>query len=181
MDIEKYVRLNDEGKIEIDRDAFQSGLDAEIYKAVDKYRNGKGKDEIRKQLEEEAKQTADERLKKERDEFEAYKLSETIKLNQAKAKNRLADKGFSEKEIEIMLSHVDNDEEKSLSTIDTLIAERQKFIEETNKRAIENLQSQQQTNSNIQQLKTPDSNKPETPRQRTKQESLEYFTKRNRK
>lgn len=177
MDIEKYVRLNDEGKIEIDKDAFQSGLDAEIYKAVDTYRKGKGKEEMRKQLEDEAKQTADERLRKEREEFEAYKLSETIKLNQAKAKTRLADKGFSEKEIEIMLSHVDNDEEKSLSTIDTLIAERQKFIEETNKRAIENLQSQQQANSNTQQLKTPDSNKPEAPKKRTS----EYIISRYRK
>lgn len=144
MNIENFVKVNEDGDLDIDKAAFQSALDAEISRAVDKYAKGKGRDEIRKQLEEEAKLTADEKLKAEREEFEEYKKSETIKLNQEKAKAKLEGKGFSEKEIEYLLGNVGIDSEKSMATLNTLIEERTKFVEETKKKAIESLQQQQQ-------------------------------------
>lgn len=176
MNIKKFVKLNDNGEIEFDENGFQSEFDSEISRAVDKYKNGKGKDEMRRQVEEEAKQTAEEKLQKAMADFEAYKLSETIKLNQSKAQAKLVGKGFSEKEIEIMLSHVNDNEETSLSIIDTLIAEREKFIAETNKKAIESLQTKQQQPTNVQQFKSPDSSDRKAPQKRTTAESLSYYT-----
>lgn len=144
MNIENYVKLNESGELDIDKAAFQSALDAEISRAVDKYAKGKGRDEIRKQLEEEAKLTADEKLKAEKEEFEEYKKKETIKLNQEKAKAKLEGKGFSEKEIEYLLGNVGIDSEKSMKNINTLIEEREKLTADIKQKAIESLQQQQQ-------------------------------------
>lgn len=144
MDIQKFVGTNEDGTVKIDKDGFQSALDAEISKAVEKFKNGKGRDEIRKQLEEEAKLSAEEKLKQERDEFEKYKLQSKIELNQAKAKARLEGKGFTDKETAFILSTINDDEEKSLASIDELIKEREQVIANTKKSAIEGLQSGQQ-------------------------------------
>lgn len=134
MDIKKFVRLNDKGELEFDESGFQSGLDAEISRAVDKYAKGKGKDEIRKQLEEEAKLYAEEKLKAEKEEFEKYKQSETVKIIRAKAQAKLDNKGFSEKEVEFILNTVNSDEEQSLKNVDTLVEERTKFLADTQRK-----------------------------------------------
>lgn len=145
MNINDFVRLNSDGELEVDNASFESMFTAEVNRAVEKYRNGKGKDEIRKQLEEEAKLTAEEKLKSEREEFERYKLETKIEINRTKARARLEGKGFTDKEVEFFLSTVNDDEDKSLKNIDILIGERAKFVEDTRKSAIENLQTQQQT------------------------------------
>lgn len=156
MDIQKFVGTNEDGTIKIDKDGFQSALDAEISKAVEKFKNGKGRDEIRKQLEEEAKLSAEEKLKQERDEFEKYKLQARIELNQSKAKARLEGKGFTEKETSFILSTVGDDEEKSLASIDELIKEREQVIANTKKTAIEGLQSGQRKSQSV--ITNPDGN-----------------------
>ena len=175
MDIKKFVKLNEKGEIEFDESGFQSGLDAEISRAVDKYANGKGKDEIRKKLEEEAKLTAEEKLKAEREEFEKYKLETKVEINKAKAKAKLENKGFTEKEVEFLLSTISDDEEKSLSTIDTLVEERTRFIADTQKSAIQNLQQQQNGNKSSTPLPTPDNNDAQKPATRTKADILSHY------
>lgn len=174
MDIKKFVKLNDKGELEFDENGFQSGLDAEISRAVDKYANGKGKDEIRKQLEEEAKLTAEEKLKAEREKFEQYRQAETIKLIQAKAKAKLDGKGFTEKEMEFILSKVGNNEESDMTTIDELVAERTQFIATTQQNAIQKLQQQQQESGN-RPLPTPDNNDSPAPVQRTKDDIKNFY------
>lgn len=174
MDIRKFVKLNDKGEIEFDESGFQSSLDSEISRAVDKYANGKGKDEIRKKLEEEAKLSAEEKLKAEKEEFEKYKLQTKIEINQAKAKAKLENKGFTEKEVEFLLSTVNDDEEKSLSNIDVLVEERTKFISDTQKNAIEKLQQQQQS-SGSKPLPTPDNNDAPKAATRTKADILNHY------
>lgn len=175
MDIKKFVRLNDKGELEFDESGFQSGLDAEISRAVDKYAKGKGKDEIRKQLEEEAKLSAEEKLKAEKEEFEKYKQSETVKIIRAKAQAKLENKGFTEKEVEFILNTVNSDEESSLKNVDTLVEERTKFLADTQKKAIENLQKQQQQSSNSNPLPVPDSSEGTKPAQRTKADILNHY------
>ena len=174
MNIQDYVRLNDKGELETDNDAFQSMFTAEVNRAVEKYRNGKGKDEIRKQLEEEAKLTAEEKLKSEREAFEKYKLETKIEINRTKAKARLENKGFTEKEVDYLLSNINDDEEKSLGIIDTLIGERTAFIESTKKSAIESLQKGQQTSSNPTPYK-PDNPEPAKPARRSSEDVLKYY------
>lgn len=174
MDIKKFVKLNEKGEIEFDENGFQSGLDAEISRAVDKYANGKGKDEIRKQLEEEAKLTAEEKLKAEREKFEQYRREETVKLVQAKAKAKLEGKGFTEKEMSFILSNVGNDEESDMAKIDELVTERTEFISTTQKSAIEKLQQQQQQSGNS-ILTAPDNNDAPRPTERSREEILSYY------
>lgn len=174
MDIKKFVKVNDEGKVEIDEAGFQSVFDAEISRAVDKYANGKGKDEMRKKLEEEAKLSADEKLKADREAFEKYKQEETVKLVQAKAQAKLDGKGFTEKEIKFILSKVGNNEESDMATIDELIEERTNFITTTQQNAIQGLQQQQQASGN-RQLPTPDNNDAPKPVERSKTDILNYY------
>ncbi len=156
MDIQKYVTTNEDGTVSIDQKAFQSELDAEVSRAVEKFKNGKGKEEIRKQLEEEAKLSAEEKLKQEREEFEQYKVKATIELNQAKARARMEGRGFTDKEVNFILSTVTDNETDSLSKIDELVKEREQVIENTKKLAIEGLQQGQQTAKNV--FKNPDNN-----------------------
>ena len=175
MDIKKFVKLNDKGEIEFDEKGFESEYDSAISKAVDKYANGKGKEEIRKQLEEEAKLSAEEKLKQERAKFEEYKLQETIKLNQAKAAAKLDNKIFAQEEIDFYLSTVNADEEKSLTAIDTIVEARKKFMENMQKSAIENLQKQQQLSDPSKTLPKPDDGEPAKPAVRTKADILSHY------
>lgn len=174
MDIQNFVGTNEDGSIKIDKTAFQSALDAEISKAVEKFKNGKGREEIRKQLEEEAKLTAEEKLKQERQEFEDYKLKTKIELNQAKAKAKLEGKGFTEKETAFILSTINDDEEHSLANIDDLIKEREQVIAETKKSAISGLQQGQQKASTT--LTNPDgSGEGQKEFKRTKSDILSFY------
>ena len=174
MNIQDYVRLNDDGQMEFDEKGFQSWFDDEKRKAVETYKNGKGRNEIRKELEEEAKLTAEEKLKSEREAFEKYKLETKIEINRTKAKARLENKDFTEKEVEYLLSNINDDEEKSLGIIDTLIGERTAFIESTKKSAIQDLQKGQQTSSNPTPYK-PDNPEPAKPVKRTSDEILNSY------
>lgn len=145
MDIDKFVTTKEDGTFEVDSKAFKSAFDAEISRAVEAYKNGKGKAEMRAELEKEAKLTADEKLKQEREEFENYKKSERVKLNQEKAKAKLEGKGFSEKEVEFMLGTITEDGDACIAKIEELIAERNTAIENAKKLAIEGLQKGQQS------------------------------------
>lgn len=177
MDIKEFVKLNDKGELEFDEKGFQSGLDSEISRAVDKYAKGKGRDEIRKQLEEEAKLTAEQKLQAEKEKFEKYKQEETVKLIQAKAEAKLNGKGFTEKEIKFILSKIGNDEQSDMNSIDELIAERTQFITTTQKNAIQNLQQQQQNSGSGKTLNAPDNASGQEQKTRSSAEILSYYRK----
>lgn len=174
MDIQKFVTTKDDGTFEIDSKSFQSAFDAEISRAVEAYKNGKGKAEMRAELEAEAKLTADEKLKQEREAFEEYKRGEKVKLNQEKAKAKLEGKGFSDKEIEFLLGTITEDADK-LTKIDELITERNSAIENAKKVAIEGLQKGQQSAGTT--LVNPDGSGSEKnqPAKRTHKEILSYY------
>ena len=159
MDIQKFVTTKEDGSWEIDKEGFQSAFDAEISRAVEKFKNGKGKEEIRQQLEQEAKLSAEEKLKQEREEFEAYKLQAKIELNKEKAKAKMEGKGFSDDELEILLSTINEDSEKSLETVDKLIKAREAVLEQTKQSAIQGLQQSQQNAGKV--LIKPDGSKSE--------------------
>ena len=147
MDIQKYATLSDDGKISYNTEEFakdfQSEIDSRIGKAIDTFKKGSMRDEIRKELEEEAKLSADEKLKKDREEFEAYKKAERLNLSKAKVKNILASDKFSQEEIEILLGEVTDDEDASIAKATKLLEARVKMLEEIKKKAIEDLQANQ--------------------------------------
>lgn len=174
MNINDYVSTNEEGGFTLDEKGFQSAFDAEIRKAVETYKNGKGRNELKKELEEEARLSAEDKLKKEREEFERYKLQTKIEINQTKARARLENKGFTDKEVSYLLKNITDNEEESLKEIDELIAERTAFIDNTRKNAIETLQSGQQKSGNPQLVK-PDGDEPKKPVKRTTDDILNAY------
>jgi (p)ppGpp synthase/HD superfamily hydrolase len=144
MDISKFISIGEDGKPVIDTKGYQSEFDAEISKAVAKNESGAMREKIRKELETEAKLSADEKLKKDRDEFETFVKNSKIELNKEKAKAKFTGKNFTAKEQEIFLAKIDSDE-TSLSTIDELINEREAILTDVKKKAIESLQAGQQS------------------------------------
>lgn len=175
MDIQKFVTTKDDGTFEIDSKSFQSAFDAEISRAVEAYKNGKGKAEMRAELEAEAKLTADEKLKQEREAFEEYKRGERVKLNQEKAKAKLEGKGFSAKEVEFLLGTVTEDGDACITKIEELITERNSAIENAKKVAIEGLQKGQQSAGTT--LVNPDGSGPDAKKafKRTSEDILNYY------
>ena len=147
MDIQKYATLSEDGKISFNTDDFskdfQSEVDSRIGKAIDTYKNGSMRAEIRKELEEEAKLSAEQKFQKEREEFEAYKKAEKLALSKAKVKSMLSGDKFSEDEIEILLGDVTDDEEASIAKATKLVKAREKMLADIKKKAIEDLQAAQ--------------------------------------
>lgn len=143
MDISKFVSVGEDGKIVVDNSAFQSEFDNAIRSAVEKNKTGKLREEIKKELEEEAKLSAEQKLQKEREEFEAFKLKSLVELNQAKAKAKLEGQNFSEKEVEFILNTI-TDNETSLTSLDNLISDRKTYLEKQKTDLMNSLQSQQE-------------------------------------
>lgn len=127
IDISKFVTVGEDGKAVVDTAAFQSAYDAEIRKATDTNTENTRKkleSEIRKQLAEEAKLNAEEKLAKEKADFEADMAKRLKDFAQAQAKIKMAAAGMDEDEINTYLELVSDDE--SISKIDKIIDLRTK-------------------------------------------------------
>lgn len=150
MDIKDFVSIAEDGTLKINEDGFRSALDKHTTGSIETFKKNSMADlktTIRSELEAEAKLSADEKLKKDRDDFEAYKKQEYVKLNQDKAKAMFEGKGLSEKEMEIYLKQV-TDNADSLEILQTLMAEREKVMSDLKKKALEELQSGQSGSTN---------------------------------
>lgn len=150
MDIKDFVSIAEDGTLKINEDGFRSALDKHTTGSIETFKKNSMADlktTIRSELEAEAKLSADEKLKKDRDDFEAYKRQEYVKLNQDKAKALFEGKGLSEKETEIYLKQV-TDNADSLEILKTLMAEREKIMSDLKKKALEELQSGQSGSTN---------------------------------
>lgn len=147
LDINKFIRTDDEGKTVVDIDAYnkalESHVDSRIGSAVDKYKSGSLRNELKKELEAEINMTAEEALKKEREEFENYKKEQTLEIIKNKSKSVLATGGFNDDEIDEYLKLVTDNEGDSLATMNKFVELRAKLIEDTKKQAIENLQKKE--------------------------------------
>lgn len=147
-DYSSFMEKNEDGSIKsFDESKLSSYIDSLISKGVNSgVENYKAK--IAKEQERE-KMSADEKLSAERKEFEDLKAEwETTRKSQMrdlvaeKAKAKLAT-NFSETEIELFLQHITDDEKASMKYVDSLVAERVKFLDESKKKLIEELQSNQ--------------------------------------
>lgn len=150
-DYSSFMQKAEDGSIQsFDEEALTRYIDSQV---------GQGVTSFQKKFEkaqEDAKMTEQQKLDKDRKEFEEAKLAfenemkaKKVELISEKAKAKLSNANFSEKEIELLVKYVNDDETNSLSMIDSLIAERKNIIEENTKKAIENIQSHQpQSNTN---------------------------------
>ena len=144
LDISKFVTVNEEGKAVIDTDAYKSAYDAELRKSLDTNSENTRKKleaELRKSIEEEAKLSAEDKFKKQVEEFEAS-MAQKIKdfaKTQAKAKMKGAEIG--DEEIDTYLELVNSEDD--IAKIDKLIETRKKSQEELKKKWQEELVNNQ--------------------------------------
>lgn len=147
-DYSSFMERNEDGSIKsFDEGKLSSYIDSLISKGVNSgVENYKAK--IAKEQERE-KMSADEKLSAERKEFETLKAEwETTRKSQMrdivaeKAKAKLAT-NFSETEVALFLQHITDDEKESMKYVDSLVSERVKFLEESKKKMIEEMQSNQ--------------------------------------
>ena len=91
----------------------------------------------------------------------------------------MENKGFTEKEVEFILSTINEDETASLAKIDELITEREQLIANTKKSAIEGLQQGQQKVGTI--VVSPDGkNEPSQQNEWTKSKILDLYRPQNK-
>ena len=144
LDISKFVTVDENGKAVIDNDAYQSAIDAEFRKALDKNSENTKKKleaEIRQTLEQEAKLSAEEKLKKDKEDFENYKKEEIRKFAHERAKVKMTDAEMGEDEINTYLELVNSHED--IAKIEKLIETRKKNQEELKKKWQEELVNSQ--------------------------------------
>lgn len=147
-DYSSFLQKDDNGSItSFDESKMASYIDSLVSKGVDSYKAKVAKEQ------EMAKLDGEQRLAKQMEEFEASKKEWEISMkNQRrdlvveKAKAKLAN-DFSETEIELFTKNITDDEKESLKYIDALVAERKKFLDESQKKIIEKLQSNQPSSS----------------------------------
>jgi hypothetical protein len=143
MDYSMYLQKNEDGTMSFDSENFEKAINAEIDRQV-----SKGVESFKTSYEKkanEAKMSEQEKFEQEKREFEEYRKNAKVELITAKAKAKLEGKGFSETEVKTLLNFINDDEEASLSVIDTLVAERTKFVEDSKKKTMEELQKAQPT------------------------------------
>ena len=148
LDYTSFMENNEDGSFKsLDKGKLESYIDSLISKGVnsgvESYKAKVAKEQERERM------TADEKLSAERKEFEKLQAEweETRKSQMRdivieKAKAKLAS-NFSESEVELFTKHITDNEKESLAYIDSLVAERTKFLEESKKKLIEELQTQQ--------------------------------------
>lgn len=147
-DYTSFIEKNEDGSIKsFDEAKMASYIDSLVSKGVnagvETYKAKVAKDQER------AKMTADEALADKMKEFEklqadweSTRKAQMRELVVEKAKSKLAS-NFSETEIELFTKHITDDEKESMKYIDSLVAERTKFLEESKKKIKEELQTNQ--------------------------------------
>lgn len=134
IDISKFVTVDDNGKVAIDTDGFNSAYDSALRKSLETNSENtrkKMESEIRKSLEEEAKLSAEEKLKKDREAFEADMQKRLQDFAKSQAKSKMKTAGLDDDEIDTYLELVSDEE--SISKIDKLLEIRNKRTESLKK------------------------------------------------
>lgn len=174
IDYASFMENNEDGSIKsFDKSKLESYVDSLISKGVnsgvESYKAKVAKEQEREKM------TADEKLSAERKEFEKLQAEwEKTRKSQMrdivveKAKAKLAN-NFSKSEIELFTKHITDDEKESLAYIDSLVAERTKFLEESKKKLIEELQSKQPQSNSQSNANANSGNQPQ-PVKRTSQD-----------
>lgn len=147
-DYTSFMEKNEDGSIKsFNEEKLASYIDSLVSKGVnsgvESYKAKVAKDQERQKM------TADEQLadklkefEKEKAEWEKNYKDQRRELVVEKAKSKLS-ANFSESEIELFTKHITDDEKESMKYIDSLVAERTKFLEDSKKKIIEELQSKQ--------------------------------------
>lgn len=149
IDISKFVTVGNDGKPIIDTEGYEKAYDAELCKSLNVNTENTRKKleaEVRKSLEEEAKLSAEEKLKKDRESFEAEMAKKLKDFAQYQAKSKMSAAGLDEEEISTYLELVTDD--ASIAKIDKILEMRTKMADSLKKKFEEELVSSQPTPKN---------------------------------
>lgn len=144
LDISKFVTVNEEGKAVIDTEAYKSAYDAELRKSLDTNSENTRKKleaELRNKIEEEAKLSAEDKLNKRVEEFEASMAQRIKDFAKTQAKVKMTNAEIGEDEINTYLELVNSEDD--ISKIDKLIETRKKTQEDLKKKWQEELLANQ--------------------------------------
>ena len=179
LDYASFMENNEDGSFKaLDKKKLESYVDSLISKGVNS-----GVESYKAKIaqeQEREKMTADEKLSAERKEFEKLQAEwEKTRKSQMrdivieKAKAKLAS-NFSQSEVELFTKHITDDEKESIAYIDSLVAERTKFLEDSKKKIIEELQSKQPSSNSQSNANATSGNEPQ-PVKRTSQEIKDLY------
>lgn len=142
MNINDFLKKNDDGTFDIDEAGFTAALDRERNKASDTAKANTEKKlraelekEIKEKLEEEAKLSAEQKLQKQMEEFAEKKRA----FDKDRVKTIYKDAGISDDEIELMLSLIGDDSDKNIATATKFADARKKANEEYEKKVKEDI------------------------------------------
>lgn len=121
FDWKKFVTVSENGEMLFDEKGFKSAYDSDFNKSLDS-KESNLREKIRAELEEEAKLSAEEKIKKEREALQAELIKTRVEINREKAKAKMEGK-FTDKEIERHLRLI-TDDANTLKDIDDIIAEK---------------------------------------------------------
>ena len=143
-----FMEKNDDGSIKsFDETKMASYIDSLVSKGVESYKSKVAKEqELAKMSDQEKMAQQMQEFEKTKAEWEATMKAQKREIVVEKASAKLGN-NFSEEEKKILLKYVTDDEKDSLKYIDSLVAERTKFIDEKTKSIIEELQSKQPTST----------------------------------
>lgn len=135
-----FVTVGENGELTFDDKGFKSAYDSDFNKALNTKENNL-REKIKKELEDEAKLSAEEKIKVEREKLEKERIEAKIEINREKAKAKMEGK-FTDKEIERHLRLI-NENEDSLKDIDDIIAEKSSYEQDLEKKFKEKYAIQQ--------------------------------------
>lgn len=177
IDISTFMEKGDDGSVtKFDESKLASYIDSLVSKGVttgvENYKAKTAKEaEMAKMTEEQKNAEKIKEFEQKQLEWEKSMIARERELVVKQAKTKLSTV-FSEKEIELLLKNVSNDEKESMEYVDGLVAERTKFIEENRKKLIEELQSKQPQTSTT---TNTDDGKTQKPVKKTSQEILDLY------
>ena len=142
MNINDFLKKNEDGTFSIDEAGFTAALDRERNTASDTAKKNAEKKlraelekEIKEKLEEEAKLSAEQKLQKQMEDFAQMKREFDI----SRVKTIYKDAGISDDEAELMLALIGDDSDKNIENAHRFADARKKAKEEAEKRIREEL------------------------------------------
>jgi len=177
-DYSSFMEKNDDGSIKsFNESKLTSYIDSLVSKGVNAgVENYKNKQAEAEKL---SKMSIDEQLALKQKEFDekVSQWEQTMKQQKRelvveKAKAKLGD-NFSKEEKELYIKYLTDDEKESMKYIDSIVAERNKFLEEKTKSILESLQKKQPVSSS--QSNTANEDSPKSSVKRTQQEIKEFY------
>lgn len=148
--IKDYYIIKDDGSTEFNEEQYEKDLNSyveETKRQASETAKKKGIDEGKKQAQNEANLSAEEKFAQRVAEFESQMKAKTIDFNKKMVKQIYKEKGFDDDTIDVLLNLVGEDETSSLDIANKLCDSRKRYEESYQKKFAEDVQKNQDSQS----------------------------------